>query len=289
MMVQDYAWQVTAEGDYVVLLLSAGKFLIKSLETARRGEPLSGLVSSLGPLKDPGFKVESVAPARAKGPDDFKDPKFLERLFQFRALSAIVACGDELEAHRKRGLAADAAWNAAALNIMLTAKSHCAYFMLEKFNQQVDAAARRDASVSAVLRRLAAMYGCSQILDGQQWLGIISAAEAKFLQTAVSQLMEELRPDALALVECFEIPDRVLNSTIGRKDGNVYEALYQAARDSELNKTEVFDGYEQFLRPHLDLEFLANKNKEPLGDVLVDEEGAEEFKGAPLSKPTARL
>jgi len=34
-------------------------------------------------------------------------------------------------------------------------------------------------------------------------------------------------PNAVALVDAFEFPDRVLNSTIGRFDGNVYEALYE--------------------------------------------------------------
>jgi hypothetical protein len=71
----------------------------------------------------------------------------------------------------------------------------------------------------------------------------------------------------------------VLNSTIGRKDGNVYEALYQSAKDSNLNQTEVFEGYETVLKPHLDLELLANENKVPLVEISVDVEECEEVKG----------
>jgi hypothetical protein len=72
---------------------------------------------------------------------------------------------------------------------------------------------------------------------------------------------------------------QVLNSTIGRKDGNVYEALYQSAKDSNLNQTEVFEGYETVLKPHLDLELLANENKVPLVEISVDVEECEEVKG----------
>ena len=53
-----------------------------------------------------------------------------------------------------------------------------------------------------------------------------------------------------------------------------YEALYAAAADSDLNRVPkgsgataaVFDGYAEYLRPHLDLEFLALRNG------LVDED-----------------
>ena len=48
--------------------------------------------------------------------------------------------------------------------------------------------------------------------------------------------MAALRPDACALVDAWDFPDRVLNSTIGRYDGNVYEAQYQAAADSPVSR-----------------------------------------------------
>ena len=62
-------------------------------------------------------------------------------------------------------------------------------------------------------------------------------------------------------MDAFDIPDRVLNSTIGRKDGNVYEALYEAAKKSTLNQIEPFDGYDEVLKPRLDQQFLLSKNK----------------------------
>ncbi len=34
----------------------------------------------------------------------------------------------------------------------------------------------------------------------------------------------------------FDIPDNVLSSTIGKYDGNAYEALFNAARKSTLNQ-----------------------------------------------------
>ena len=92
------------------------------------------------------------------------------------------------------------------------------------------------------------------------------------------------RTHTLRARAAFDIPDRVLGSALGRHDGNVYEALFEQALHSELNPRtngsadadadadaangpskstafpHAFEGYEEFLRPHLDLEFLALRN-----------------------------
>jgi acyl-CoA oxidase len=279
---------VTAEGDFVILLLQTARFLMKSLESARKGEKLAGLARALEPLKDPGFKVSTLAPSKARSAEDFKNPEFLEKLFRYRAVAAIVACGDELNSRIKRGMSYDAAWNASALNLTTTAKSHCFYFMLAQMNEQVATGAKQDQHVGTVLRQLAALYACSEILDGQQWLGIIDANEAVLLQQAVGELLDELRPNTIALVNAFDIPDRVLNSTIGRKDGNVYEALYQSAKESALNKTEVLEGFDEFIKPHLDLELMQNENKAPLVELNFDADECELVEGETF-KSAAKL
>jgi len=73
--------------------------------------------------------------------------------------------------------------------------------------------------------------------------------------------MEEIRPDIIALTDAFDIPDRILGSALGKYDGNVYEALFQTALKSPLNQADPFDGYKEYLRPHLNLELLAQGNK----------------------------
>jgi len=64
-----------------------------------------------------------------------------------------------------------------------------------------------------------------------------------------------LRPDAVALVDSFGFDDEQLQSTLGRHDGNVYEAIYEAAKQNPLNQTGKMVGWEDF-SSQLDLEFL---------------------------------
>lgn len=52
-------------------------------------------------------------------------------------------------------------------------------------------------------------------------------------------LLREIRPNAVALVDAYDFPDTVLQSCLGRFDGQVYKALYDYAKSSPLNEKEV--------------------------------------------------
>lgn len=63
--------------------------------------------------------------------------------------------------------------------------------------------------------------------------------------------MREVRPDAVALVDSFGFEDYVLNSALGRYDGDVYTALLKDASNSRLNKTEEGPAWHDILKPVL--------------------------------------
>lgn len=67
----------------------------------------------------------------------------------------------------------------------------------------------------------------------------MSAAQISMVQSKVYDLLADLRPDAVALVDAFDFPDEVLDSVLGRSDGNVYDAIMENARSSRLNQNEV--------------------------------------------------
>jgi acyl-CoA oxidase len=55
----------------------------------------------------------------------------------------------------------------------------------------------------------------------------------------ILELLTVIRPNAVALVDAFDFKDATLGSVLGRYDGNVYENLFEWAKKSPLNKTEV--------------------------------------------------
>ncbi len=53
------------------------------------------------------------------------------------------------------------------------------------------------------------------------------------------QLFKEVRKEVVPLVDAFDFPDKVLNSALGRYDGDVYNHLYQWAQRAPRNKKKV--------------------------------------------------
>ena len=77
-------------------------------------------------------------------------------------------------------------------------------------------------------------YGIIFIQDG-----FFNREQVNFLQQKMMSLFQDIRPNAVALVDAFDIPDRVLDSCLGRYDGQVYQALYDYAKAAPMNQTEA--------------------------------------------------
>ena len=67
----------------------------------------------------------------------------------------------------------------------------------------------------------------------------MSSEQFEMVNEKLMDLLAAIRPNAVALVDSFDFPDHVLQSVLGRYDGNVYENLYKWAQKSPLNKTQV--------------------------------------------------
>jgi acyl-CoA oxidase len=68
------------------------------------------------------------------------------------------------------------------------------------------------------------------------------------VREAYREALGEVRKEAIGLADAWDFSDHSLNSCLGRKDGNVYEALYNRAKQDPLNQPtadmqELFDKY----------------------------------------------
>ena len=77
--------------------------------------------------------------------------------------------------------------------------------MLQKFAHVLNNV--KDNATAAVLRRLFALFACTEIIEGLQWNGLIDGKQTQLVNSAVSDLLGELRPDAVSLVDAFDFPD----------------------------------------------------------------------------------
>lgn len=177
-------------------------------------------------------------------------------VYEYRALVALSTVGDEYHALRDSGVSFDDAWNECAVELVNAVRAHCLCFIMKKFYEQLEAV--EDENCKRVLNDLCCLFGLVYIID-DQWDGLISHDQLQFIRAAAKIMIDRLRPNAVALVDAFEIPDRVLQSAIGKYDGNVYEALFESALKSSLNQSDPFDGIEN-LRKYLDTDNLKHPN-----------------------------
>lgn len=71
------------------------------------------------------------------------------------------------------------------------------------------------------------------------------------LQSRLEELLAAIRPNAVGIVDGFDIRDEILGSALGVYDGDVYTHLYAEAMKSPLNQTSVNESFEKYLKPFL--------------------------------------
>lgn len=73
--------------------------------------------------------------------------------------------------------------------------------------------------------------------------------------------MNQVRPNAVSLVDAFDHSDHYLGSTLGRYDGDAYANLYNDALKDPMNESPVTDGYEEYIRPVLKQQLRLSQSK----------------------------
>jgi acyl-CoA oxidase len=81
--------------------------------------------------------------------------------------------------------------------------------------------------------------------------GYLTGSQLDTVDRVMIRLLEEIRPNAVTLVDAFDIHDKHLCSVMGRYDGNVYENMYKWAKSAPMNDKEVKDAYHLYIGPFL--------------------------------------
>jgi acyl-CoA oxidase len=96
-------------------------------------------------------------------------------------------------------------------HVVRAARVHVERYLLEAFTRAVDRCT--DGPTREALDRLCQLHALAEIERDRGWFqehGRLSGERAKAVQRAVNDLVTEVRPDAVALVDAFGIPDEVL-------------------------------------------------------------------------------
>lgn len=79
----------------------------------------------------------------------------------------------------------------------------------------------------------------------------LKPANVQGLQSMQDSLLKAIRPNAVGLVDSFDIHDKILDSPLGAYDGNVYQRLFDQANKSTLNDKPVDESFHLYLKPFM--------------------------------------
>lgn len=102
--------------------------------------------------------------------------------------------------------------------------------------------------------------------NGGDFVDILNGHQLDIVLDRINAVLSELRPDAVSLCDAFDWKDSALDSTLGRFDGAVYEAIYDEAKKNPMNQSDVMLGWEDFSKI-LDLDFLREGMKTQRADA----------------------
>lgn len=245
----DWAVMCTWEGDNTVLSLQCARFLVKQAVNIARGKTPSGVTRYIAEA-DASAKA---APALTEA--QWRDPAFQLRSMHHRTARKIREVTRWIDEEAKRSKVSYAvAAERLSVECMAIAKLHCYCYMLECFIEGVARAPKELQSVLATQRDLFALSHMEATLGDFLEDGYFNAEHASTLRTLLRKLLLEVRPHACNLIDSFNLPDFVVDSALGRADGDVYNKLFEMIRAAPraMGPPSYF---EKLIRPLTDTEY----------------------------------
>ncbi|XP_076584062.1 peroxisomal acyl-coenzyme A oxidase 1 isoform X2 [Chaetodon auriga] len=238
----------TYEGENTVMMLQTARYLVKSYRQAKAGQQLSGIVSYLNEAEHRRVQPQPVA-ARPTVVN-INDLASLVEVYKLRAAILVELAAKSIQQELQHRRSQEDAWNNSAIDLVRASDAHCHYVVVKLFTEKLGEIS--DTAIHSVMSTLALLYalhGITQNSGDFLQAGLLSGPQVLQISVRIKELLSQLRPNAVALVDAFDLHDKKLNSVLGRYDGNVYEHMFEWARQSPLNTTEVHESFHKYLKP----------------------------------------
>lgn len=205
----------TFEGDNTVLMQLVAK---NRLSEFRKSFGEMGAVGIINYVYENAKTVISEKnPITTRKTDDahLLDNEFHLLAFQHREKTTLASAAKRIKKLIDSGLEPYDAFNVVQHQMIDVAQAYLERIVLEQF--QVAIAGVEDQNVKDVLSKLCQLYALAQIEKNKGWYledGYMEAVKTKAIRKMVNQLCWDIRPDAVALVNAFDIPESCLAAPI---------------------------------------------------------------------------
>ncbi|ESO91273.1 hypothetical protein LOTGIDRAFT_105863 [Lottia gigantea] len=224
---------ITAEGENTVLYQQTARYLMKQVASVVSGQEVGGYTAYLN--------TDNIYTNPINTSQHCRDLNILAGIYQNMAASVIKKTAHKLHHDMSSGLEQHVAWNNNMINLVKAAQVHSHLSTVLAFITSLDnlISSQPIKSALTLLCQFYAIYGITNNSGDFIETSSISVYQLELLRAEEIKLLSEIRPDAVALVDAFDIHDETHGSVLGKYDGNVYHHLYQSALREPLNKTDV--------------------------------------------------
>ncbi|WAR16409.1 ACOX1-like protein [Mya arenaria] len=207
----------TYEGENTVMYLQCARYLVKVYAQVSKGQQLPGFMSYLNKPQKPKSSINEAIKM-----EDLTD------LYEHASVRMIQVAATRLLSLLKSGNSMEDARNLCGVQMVEAARMHSYLYTVRTFQSVIQARAS-DPKVAKVLTSLCQLFAVNGILQRLgDFLqdGFLSGQQAAMLADRQLALFADIRPNAVALVDSFDYRDEVLESCLGRYDGNVSPSYY---------------------------------------------------------------
>ncbi|KAI8444493.1 acyl-coenzyme a oxidase 1 [Phakopsora pachyrhizi] len=262
-MYSDQAVQCTWEGDNTILSLQAGRSLISAHEDAQKGKKLASGTSYLND--------QAILAARCHSDAAVIDLSTMDSAWATIAANVVKKAADVYHEKLNAGAGKDVAMERCSHERFCAAKIHTIGYIFRQFCGTLASYKDEESGTFKTLKSVCELYGAFQIEENSAYFlkyGFYTPKQIDLISEGVTRLCAEIRTCAVSLVDAFRFSDHIINSPLGRYDGNVYEAYFNAVRAAN-PLPPVHPYFERLIKPILTREALEFGDA---GEIGIDEE-----------------
>lgn len=208
----------TFEGDNTVLMQLVAKNRLSVFRKAFTEMDSMGKVSYIWNQTKTILSEKNPIITRDTSESHLLDKNFYLSAFHYREQGIVTSAAKRIKKLIDSGLDAYDAFNVAQHQMIDVAKAYLDRVVLEQFLHKIESV--EDESSKAMLEKLSQLFALHKIEENKAWYlenNYIEPVKSIAIRKMVNQLCWEIRPDAVALVDGFGIPESCLAAPIAQK------------------------------------------------------------------------
>ncbi|MFH6959717.1 acyl-CoA dehydrogenase [Flavobacterium aquidurense] len=208
----------TFEGDNTVLMQLVAKNRLSEFRKAFGEMGAAGIISYVYENAKTAITEKNPIATRKTDDEHLLDEEFHLQAFIHREKTILASAARRIKKLVDGGLEPYDAFNVVQHQMIDVAQAYLERVVLEQFQLAIKEV--EDIKSKEILTKLNHLYALSQIEKNKAWYledGYMEAVKTKAIRKMVNQLCWDIRPDAVSLVNAFDIPESCLAAPIAVK------------------------------------------------------------------------